>query len=380
MPSFEICDGIDNDCDQEVDERCRPCDEGRGCATGQFCVEGQCFFEPGTCEAPILIETFGAWRGSNAMAEAQHACTNNMDDVTGRAAEVVYQLAPPRLGTVCINTDGSALDTVVYVRADDCGAVDAQLACNDDLNGWASWLEMELEEGVDYFLFVDGFGQDQTNGYSLNILEGPCDWPEGPLDADLDFVVDEIDNCPEISNMDQRDHDQDGVGDVCDEDCLENLVACGIMEPNCAADEDCLPGGTCVDSLCQGGAGTCEHPIVLDDFGTYEGSTVGGEMGHDGSCGGGGSQELVYLFTAPQRGPICIDVIGENSDPLVYVREGVCADADRELACNDDGGRNLNARLELDVQGGIDYYLIVDAFGQPAGTSHELVLSSGACP
>lgn len=35
---------------------------------------------------------------------------------------------------------------------------------------------------------------------------------------DLDCVEDQCDNCPEVVNTDQKDTDNDGFGDVCDDD------------------------------------------------------------------------------------------------------------------------------------------------------------------
>ncbi|MEZ4402543.1 MAG: thrombospondin type 3 repeat-containing protein [Kofleriaceae bacterium] len=42
--------------------------------------------------------------------------------------------------------------------------------------------------------------------------------PDAALDGDGDGdgVVDRVDNCPAVSNVDQRDHDRDQVGDACD--------------------------------------------------------------------------------------------------------------------------------------------------------------------
>ncbi|MCI5144018.1 MAG: hypothetical protein D3923_00485 [Candidatus Electrothrix sp. AR3] len=50
-----------------------------------------------------------------------------------------------------------------------------------------------------------------TTGFSIfAILE--------PLDKDDDGILDSVDNCPETANQNQEDLDQDGYGDVCDED------------------------------------------------------------------------------------------------------------------------------------------------------------------
>lgn len=40
--------------------------------------------------------------------------------------------------------------------------------------------------------------------------------PSGPVDDDADGVDDAVDNCVGVSNPDQTDSDDDGIGDVCD--------------------------------------------------------------------------------------------------------------------------------------------------------------------
>lgn len=44
------------------------------------------------------------------------------------------------------------------------------------------------------------------------------------LDADGDGVLDSVDNCPNTSNADQADLDNDGIGDVCDDDIDGDMV------------------------------------------------------------------------------------------------------------------------------------------------------------
>lgn len=60
------------------------------------------------------------------------------------------------------------------------------------------------------------------------------------LDPDEDGVVNADDNCPSIANEDQADADDDGVGDVCDEDfvAVDDEDADGDGIPD--ADDNCL--------------------------------------------------------------------------------------------------------------------------------------------
>ena len=65
-------------------------------------------------------------------------------------------------------------------------------------------------------------------------------------DSDLDGIVDSDDNCIEIANADQRDSNEDGVGNACDGDfdgsCLVSFEDLGIMKAAFF-----LPGATDTD-------------------------------------------------------------------------------------------------------------------------------------
>ncbi|HUW83071.1 MAG TPA: right-handed parallel beta-helix repeat-containing protein [Phycisphaerae bacterium] len=56
-------------------------------------------------------------------------------------------------------------------------------------------------------------------------------------DDDGDGVIDEADNCPDISNADQQDTDGDEVGDACDA-CLDTAAGDPVDAAGCSTDDD----------------------------------------------------------------------------------------------------------------------------------------------
>jgi len=77
---------------------------------------------------------------------------------------------------------------------------------------------------------------------------GPCS------DIDGDTVCDEYDNCPLISNINQLDIDNDGIGDVCDSEPMVSTLPsppCNVTE--CINDIDCDDGILCTRDTCEDG-------------------------------------------------------------------------------------------------------------------------------
>lgn len=133
-------------------------------------------------------------------------------------------------------------------------------------------------------------------------------------------------------------------------------------------------GGAVAGALGVGlpGAGTCESPIALT-AGTITGSTAHGqsenEPGASDCSNGASSKELVYRFEVPQKQRAVVEV-APRYDSVVYLRKDDCADADAEIACNDDAphshGSPSPSRLDEILDPGT-YYLFVDGYREEAG-------------
>ena len=89
-------------------------------------------------------------------------------------------------------------------------------------NVWRQWQYVwdgiQLGHNVIYARVTDEIGtiQRESGGYSWR---GFAVAITGDVDTDGDGVADGADNCPALPNVDQRDSDGNGMGDLCDPNC-----------------------------------------------------------------------------------------------------------------------------------------------------------------
>ncbi len=129
----------------------------------------------GTCESPIVLAA-GTTTGNTRRGEAEH--TGNC--ASSESKELIYKLEVPRRQRVTLEVDPQ-FDSVLYVRKDECGDTDAEVACNDDIqsggkrssSNHGSRIDEVFEAGT-YFVFVDGYNND---GGSFRLTTSLADIP-----------------------------------------------------------------------------------------------------------------------------------------------------------------------------------------------------------
>jgi hypothetical protein len=108
----------------------------------------------GTCDSPIPLVA-GSLNASTAHGEAEQegSCASS------GSRELVYKLDLPSRQRVTIEVD-PRFDAVLYVRKDECGDAEAEVACNDDVGHERKSRIDEVFEPGTYYVFVDGYASE----------------------------------------------------------------------------------------------------------------------------------------------------------------------------------------------------------------------------
>ena len=265
----EVCDGIDNDCDGEIDEDLLTTfyldADGDGFGDINISIQG--------CSAPsgyVADNTDCDDAEANNYPGNTEVCDGIDNDCDGEIDEDVTS-------TFYADTDGDGFgdaNTTVQGCSAPIGYVADNTDCDDaEANNYPGNTEVcdgidndcdgEIDEGVESTFYADsdgdGYGnanetvQDCSapNGYvsdntdcddaDANTHPGANDIPNDGIDqdcqagsleigdADNDGVLDNTDNCIDTPNPNQRDSDGDNIGDVCDE---QEIVVPKGFSPN----------------------------------------------------------------------------------------------------------------------------------------------------
>jgi hypothetical protein len=177
LPETDCANGVDDDGDgltDCLDPGCR--------ATPQCTATGN-----DTCAAPFVLpdDPNGTWFGDTSALAGDYRGT-----CAGDGREAVFQFTVTTAGELTADTEGSAFDSVLYVRSGDC-ATGTQLACNDDVSRGIVWSSVtaSLVPGT-YTLFVDGFDAGANGPYRLNVGFRIVELCDDGVDNDGDGAID----------------------------------------------------------------------------------------------------------------------------------------------------------------------------------------------
>jgi len=191
--------------------------------------------QPPPCRTPDVYEP------DNEMGDATPISNGETQSHTGHYKDVDYLKVELRAGDVLTversNLAGGNPGFGLRLYAED----GTDLACGYCYPSYESPLEWTAAySGVHYIQVYTG--SDTCYDVSVSVESA---------DLDGDGVIDLDDNCPDVSNPDQFDSDNDGIGDVCDP-CTAATEVCDNIDNDCdgAIDEGLTQATSCGVGAC----------------------------------------------------------------------------------------------------------------------------------
>jgi len=154
------------------------CEADGDCALGQRCTDQrQCVSPIGTCDEPTEVTAFGTYVVTATTARNQlepARCDPCVNPGGGRCGEAVYHYRPQQGGQICVTTEGSNYDTVLYARQGQCANAAAEIACSDDVEDGRphSELQLNVQAGQDYYFVADAWSNSRR--LELTVSQGAC--------------------------------------------------------------------------------------------------------------------------------------------------------------------------------------------------------------
>jgi glucose/arabinose dehydrogenase len=281
------------------------------------------------------------------------------------APDASFRFTAPASGTYQIDTAGSALDTVLYVRNATCSG--AQLACNDDTTGsLQSLVSVPLSAGQSVIIVVDGFST-RSGAFTLTIggVTGPT-----PTRTPTPVATSTATGTPAPS-VPQTATPSPTRTPMVTPTATQSPAATPSVPQTATPARTLTP--TASSTLTPSATPTVGAVCPQVDLGStlptsYSGSTVGAQNLLGGaSCGGGGNNapDASFRFTAPVSGTYQIATAGSAFDTVLYVRNATCGGA--QLACNDDANGTLQSLVSVALSAGQSVVIIVDGYSTRSG-------------
>jgi hypothetical protein len=329
---------------------------GVGCADELACnIDGFCVtpeaVKGNTCTDMFEVESLplsssgDTYYGWDNLSVGANACQGETESLGLKSHEHIYHLQAPVTGKYAISLNAS-YDAALYVIRD-CEDPGGTCVAAADASLLEEELELQLQEGKDYYIVVDGYGGDDNDHgtYGLTISE-PC--------------------VPDCLNKTCGD---DGCGEICGA-CDAGLI--------------CSEAGVCAVAPT---GDACNDPLIITDVPyTHEGDTS--EYGNDfyyeeGDCPGveygwgKGSNDVVYAFS-PSKTDLYELHVQAAFDTTIYVSSSCDTLADNCIQAADEpvSGEWISMWLSE----GQTYFIVVDGYGNLSSPSGPFTFSlSPAC-
>jgi large repetitive protein len=372
----ECSNGIDDDGDGFIDWP-----DDIGCSSAGDDDETDCPGESDPVsdldEATVTGTTVGLTN------DFQPSCSSS----TSGPDKVYVLTVPGALDSLELDTIGSTLDTVLYVKEEICTNPD--IGCNDEGPtgpfGTSELSFTDLDAGS-YMIIVDGWNGAAGN-YTLNVhgvikAGAACDADQvaaGMFECASGYAC-LSGTCAPAPCNDGIDNDGDGLIDYPEDP--------GCASPSGASEVDDCPSGpgcpACSNGIDDDGDGLIDYPadpgcvaagddseidecipgielLVLTDAGAT-GTTPPGGSGSNfkGTCHGStASTEDVYSYDNSRTlETLIFSTVGSTGDTVTHVRQGTCSDPLDEVGCEHAPAAGEAVTIAQPVQG--RYFVFVD--------------------